>query len=81
MFTVDVKQQYNQPTIPNNVVIIKQSDNPWVTCQIKNLIRKRKRYYKKINSTSNLQYWAKYKTLKNKVVDELRISKKNNLIK
>ena len=41
-------------SIPNNVVMIKQSDNPWVTCQIKNLIRKRKRYHKKFNSTSNL---------------------------
>ena len=50
-------------SIPNNVVIIKQSDNPWVTCQIKNLIRKRK-------------HWAKYKSFRNRVVDELRISKK-----
>ena len=63
-------------SIPNNVVIIKQSDHPCVTCQIKNLIRKRKRYHKKIKRTSNLQYWAKYKTFRNKVVDELRISKK-----
>ena len=61
-------------SIPNNVGIIKQSDNPWITCQIKNLIRKRKRYHKKF-STSNLQYWAKYKTFRNRVVDALRMSR------
>ncbi|MCG7868140.1 MAG: endonuclease/exonuclease/phosphatase family protein [Candidatus Thiodiazotropha taylori] len=64
-------------SIPNNVVIIKQSDHPWVTCQIKQLIRKRKRYHKKFKNTSNLQYWAIYKKFRNKVVDELRKSKRN----
>ena len=32
--------------IPNNVITVKLSDQPWVTCRIKQLIRKRKRTFR-----------------------------------
>ena len=53
-YIIETIHEAASQSIPNNVVIIKQSDNPWVTSQIKNLIRKRKRYHKKFKSTSNL---------------------------
>ena len=33
--------------IPNKTIKIRQSDPPWLTCEIKKIIRKRKRLYKK----------------------------------
>ena len=35
-----------EQTIPNKVLTIRPSETPWINCQIKTLIRKRKRYFK-----------------------------------
>ena len=43
---------------------------------IKRLIRKRKRTFKKYKKTSNMFLLEKYKTLRNRVVNEIRKSKK-----
>ncbi|MCG7867795.1 MAG: reverse transcriptase family protein, partial [Candidatus Thiodiazotropha taylori] len=63
-------------SIPNKTVTIRPNDHPWITCHIKNLIRKRKRCHKKFKTTANIHYWDKYKILRNTVVNEIRRSKK-----
>ena len=34
-------------SIPNETITVRPAEPPWVTCKIKNHIRKRKRYYRK----------------------------------
>ncbi|MCG7875096.1 MAG: reverse transcriptase family protein [Candidatus Thiodiazotropha endolucinida] len=63
-------------SIPNNVVTIKPNEHPWITCGIKKLIRKRKRTFRQFKRTENIYYWNKYKTIRNKVVNEIKKSKK-----
>ena len=67
--------------IPNKIVTIRPEELPWITRQIKRLIRKRKRAYikKKIKNTSNVFFLEKYKTIRNNIVSRIRNSKKNTL--
>ena len=51
--------------------------HPWITCHIKNLIRKRKRSFRKFKRTTNPLHIEHYKTLRNKSVSDIRKSKKN----
>ena len=62
-------------SIPNKIVTIKPSDHPWITCHIKNMIRKRKRTFRQFKKTNINHYWLKYKTIPNNVVKEIRQSK------
>ena len=64
-------------SIPNKVVTIRPSEAPWINCQIKKLIRKRKRFFKIFRRTDNPLYWERYKFFRNRVVTEIRNSKKN----
>ena len=43
-------------SIPNEIVYIRPSDYPWITCHIKSLIRKRRRVYNKLKKTNNHSY-------------------------
>ena len=63
-------------SIPNKIVTIRPEEHPWITCQIKRLIRKRKRAYKKFKKTSNVFFLEKYKTIRNNIVSRIRNSKK-----
>ena len=62
-------------SIPNKIITIKPSDHPWITCHIKNMIRKRKRIVRQIKKTNINHYWLKYKTIRNNVVKEIKQSK------
>ena len=62
-----------EQSIPNKVVTIM----PWINCQIKKLIRKRKRFFKIFRRTGNPLYWERYNFFRNRVVTEIRNSKKN----
>ena len=64
-------------SIPNKIVTIKPDDHPWITCHIKNLIRKRKRTYRQFKKTNNMHFWTKYKQLRNKTNNAIRKSKKD----
>ena len=66
-----------EQSIPNKVVIIRPTELPWINCHIKKLIRKRKRLFKIFRRTDNPHYWDRYKFLRNRVVTEIRNSKKN----
>ena len=61
--------------VPNKTVKIRQSDPPWLTSEIKKLIRKRKRLYNKYKNTRSPAYFNKYKHARNRTVDEIRKSK------
>ena len=63
--------------IPNKVVTIRPAQHPWITCHIKNLIRKRKRNFRKFKRTSNNCFWENYKTFRNQTVSEIRKSKQD----
>ena len=64
-------------SVPSNIVTIRPDEPPWITCHIKNLIRKRKRTFRKFKKTSNQSFWEKFKALRNKVINEIRLSKTN----
>ena len=66
-----------EESIPNKIVTIKPDDHPWITCHIKNLIRKRKRTYRQFKKTNNMHFWTKYKQLRNKANNAVRKSKKD----
>ena len=63
--------------IPNRCIKSKPSEPPWINSTIKRNIRKRKRAYKKVKRTNSESDWKKFKSLRNKVVQNIRDSKKS----
>ncbi|MEW8545351.1 MAG: reverse transcriptase domain-containing protein, partial [Candidatus Thiodiazotropha sp.] len=63
--------------IPNRYIKVKPSEPPWINSNIKRNIRKRKRAYRKVKRTNLDSDWKKFKTLRNKVVQNIRDSKKS----
>ena len=61
--------------IPNKTIKIRQSDPPWLTCEIKKIIRKRKRLYKKYKKTKRPADFEKYKHTRNITTAEIRKAK------
>ena len=61
--------------IPNKTIKARKSDHPWLTNEIKIMIRKRKRLYNKYKITKNIIDFENYKHLRNKVIKEVRKSK------
>ena len=61
--------------IPNKTIKVRKSDPPWLTNEIKIMIRKRKRLYNKYKITKNIIDFENYKHLRNKVITEVRKSK------
>ena len=65
--------------IPNKTVRIRPSDPPWITTAIRKLIRKRKRAYHKAKQIDTPRLWNKFKKLRNKVIESIRLSKQQYL--
>ncbi|MES9994334.1 MAG: reverse transcriptase family protein [Candidatus Thiodiazotropha sp.] len=63
--------------IPNRYVRIRPSDPPWITSEIKCYIRKRKRAYRRAKRTELDSHWQKFRKLRNKAVNMIRLSKKS----
>ena len=63
-------------SILNTIIIIRPAEHPCIKCHIKNLIRKRKRIFRKFKRTSNILFRVRYKVIRNKVVSEIRRSEK-----
>ena len=61
--------------IPNKTIKVRKSDPPWLTNEIKIMIRKRKRLYNKYKVTKNIIDFENYKHFGNKVIKEVRKSK------
>lgn len=66
----------SEKTIPHKLVTIRPNVHPWITCNIRKLIRKRKRVYRRYKRTSSIFYLEKYKKLRNMIVSKIRIAKK-----
>ena len=64
-----------EQAIPNKIAIIRPTEHPWITCHIRNLIRKHKRTYRKFKRTSNANLWGKYEIIRNKIVSLIRKSR------
>ena len=65
--------------IPNKTVRIRPSDPPWITTAIRRHIRKRKRAYHKAKQIDTPRLWNKFKKLRNKVIESIRLSKQQYL--
>ncbi|MES9992837.1 MAG: reverse transcriptase domain-containing protein, partial [Candidatus Thiodiazotropha sp.] len=62
--------------IPNRNIKVKPTEPPWINVNIKRLIRKRKRAYRKAKRSNVESDWRKFKQIRNKGVQEIRNSKK-----
>ena len=65
--------------IPSKSVIIRPSDPPWFSSGLRSLIRQRKRAYRKAKRSDTPSDWASFRKLRNKVVDNIRLSKHKHL--
>ena len=68
-------------SVPNKTVRIKPQDLPWITSEIKTLIRKRKRAYKKAKRTNSELHWHKFRRLRNNVIQTIRKYKDDHFLK
>ena len=63
-------------TIPNRIITVRNGDLPWITTELRKLMRKRDRLRKKAKKKNSDYYWSKFKRIRNKVVDSLRAAKR-----
>ena len=61
--------------IPNKTIKVRQSEPPWLTNNIKKMMRKRKRLYDKYKRLNNIVDFENFKQIRNKVTNEIRKSK------
>ena len=54
---------------------MRKSDPPWLTTNIKRLLRKKKRLYDKYKKSNNINHFETYKRFRNLVTKEIRKSK------
>ena len=67
--------------IPNKHVRIRKSDPPWLSNNIKQLMRKRKRLYDKYKRSKNQSDFNKYKQVRNEVTFAIRKAKSEEIDK
>ena len=65
--------------VPNKIIKVRQSDPTWLTNEIKQLIRKKKRLYDKYKQTHSINDFEKYKQTGNKVTHAIRKSKSDEM--
>ncbi len=61
--------------VPNSVVTIRPRDKPWMTSNIRLLMRRRDRLYKKFKFSKNINHWLAFKALRNEVTSLIRQAK------
>ena len=67
--------EISSETISNKVITVRQNDLPWINNNIRKLIRKRDRIRRKAKKNKNEHSWAKFRAVRNKVVNVLRNAK------
>ena len=77
--TVDTILSISRSTIPSRKVTIRPSDPPWFSSRIRSLIRQRKRAYRKAKRTNTHSDWTSFRQLRNRVVENIRLSKHTHL--
>ena len=74
-------KEISNECIPNKIVRVKPSNLPWLTANIKKLIRKRKRLFRKARPTNDPILWQRFRRLRNKITSMIRLSKQNHIDK
>ena len=64
-----------EETIPNKIIKVNKNDLPWITNEIKQMIRKRNRIRKKAKKSNNPMHWYKFRQIRNKIVNKLKSAK------
>ena len=67
--------------IPHKEVLVRPRDPPWMTCEVKRLIRKRNRAHRKAKRTKSGRDWEHFRQCRNEVISKVREIKKNFLKK
>ena len=63
--------------IPNKTIRVRPSEPPWITSNIKQNIRRRKRAYKKAKRTNSIIHWNKFRKQRNKVTSLIHKAKQS----
>ena len=74
-------KEISNECIPNKIVRVKPSNLPWLTANIKKLIRKRQRLFRKARRTNDPILWQRFRRLRNKITSMIRLSKQNHIDK
>ena len=61
--------------VPNRTVTVRPHDLPWMNGNIRKLMRKRNRLYKKYKTNKTRERFEAYKKVRNEVINLLRKSK------
>ena len=61
--------------IPNKICTVRTMDKPWMANNIRNQIRKRRRYHKKAKQTNTEYNWTKFRKQRNYVIELIRKAK------
>ena len=72
-------KEISNECIPNKIIKVKPSNLPWITTNIKKLIRKRKSLFRKARQSNDLLIWQKFRRLRNKTTSMIRLSKQNHI--
>ncbi len=67
--------------IPHKEILVRPSDPPWLTTDVKRLIRKRNRLHKKAKEKNTENHWANFRGCRNDVIQLVRDTKKEFLKK
>ena len=62
-------------SIPNRIIAIRNNDLPWITSDIKKIMRKRNRLRRKAKKLNSVYYYDRFKAIRNSVVGLLRKAK------
>lgn len=62
--------------IPKVTLTVRPNDKPWMTNEIRRIMRQRDRLYTKAKSKNNETQWHNYRLKRNEVIDEIRKAKK-----
>ena len=66
--------------IPSRVVTVIPNDPRWFTSDLKRLIRKRKRLYRKAKTTYNVHDWLRFRTLRKEIITKIRPAKEHTIL-
>ena len=64
--------------IPSKNVNVSSTEPPWLTCEIKKKIRRRKRLYRKAQKSNDVTHWSNFRSARNEVIAIIRQSKVQN---
>ena len=67
--------------IPNTICMARTMYKPWMANNIRNQIRKRRRYHKKTKQTNTEYNWAKFRKQRNYIIELIRNAKKMIIMK